>query len=109
MVPGTLSIWRNAVGDSKWQWMNDEPGQKANATAISPSDPMQITSLAVYASQLKHRWTEYAEDNNGTLRQTSYVDLANIIRAGNTVTVLNFKIGIPTCGWARQTSATDPS
>lgn len=60
-------------------------------TAISPSNPLQITSLTAYASQVKHKWTKYAEDNNGTLRQTSYVDLANIIRAGNTATVLNLQ------------------
>lgn len=91
MLPGTFSIWNNAAGESKWRWMNDEPDQKAKATAISPSDPMQITSLTAYASQVKHQWTKYAEDNNGVLSQISYVDLANIIRAGDTATVLNLQ------------------
>ena len=91
MLPGTFSIWSNAAGESKWKWMNDEPEQKAKATAISPSNPLQIKSLTVYASQVKHRWTKYAEDNNGALHQISYIDLANIIRAGNTATVLNLQ------------------
>jgi len=45
---------------------NDEPEQKAKATAISPSNPLQIKSLTAYASQVKHQWTKYAEDNNAT-------------------------------------------
>jgi surface-adhesin protein E len=68
------------------------PGEpKAKATAISPSNPLQIKSLTAYASQVKHQWTKYAEDNNGTLRQISYADLASVIRAGNTATVLNLQ------------------
>jgi hypothetical protein len=91
MLPGTFSIWSNAAGEPKWQWMNDEPEQKAKTTAISPSNPLQITSLTAYASQVKHKWTKYAEDNNGTLHQTSYVDLASVIRASNTATALNLQ------------------
>jgi hypothetical protein len=91
VLPGTFSIWSNAAGEPKWQWMNDEPDQKAKATAISPSDPMQITSLAAYASQIKHKWAKYAEENNGTFRQTSYVDLGNVIRVGSTATVLSLQ------------------
>jgi hypothetical protein len=91
MLPGTFSIWKNAAGESKWRWMNDEPEPKAKATAISPSNPLQIKSLTAYASQVKHQWTKYAEDNNGTLRQISYVDLASVIRTGNTATVLNLQ------------------
>jgi hypothetical protein len=60
-------------------------------TAKLPSDPFQITSLTAYASQLKHKWTKYSEDNNGTLRKTAYVDVTNIIRAGDTVAVLNLQ------------------
>jgi hypothetical protein len=71
--------------------MNDEPERRAKATAILPRNPLQITSLTAYASQVKHQWTQYAEDNNGVLRQISYVDLANVIRAGETATVLNLQ------------------
>lgn len=91
MLPGTFSIWNNAADESKWRWMNDKPEQKAKATAILPSNPLQITSLTAYASQVKHQWTKYTEENNGALRQTSYVDLANVIRVGNTATVLNLQ------------------
>jgi hypothetical protein len=91
MLPGTFSIWNNAAGDSKWRWMNDEPERRAKTTTILPSNPLQIASLTAYASQVKHQWTKYAEDNNGVLRKIFYVDLANIIRAGDTATVLNLQ------------------
>ena len=65
--------------------------------AHASSTALQIKSLTAYASQVKHQWTKYAEDNNGTLRQTSYVDLANIIRADNTATVLNLQDWNPLC------------
>jgi surface-adhesin protein E len=83
--------WASLLGFSFGTILAAHAASTDKVTAISSSNPLQITSLTAYASQVKHQWTKYAEDNNGTLRQTSYVDLANVIRAGSTATVLNLQ------------------
>jgi hypothetical protein len=47
----------------------------------------QITSLSDYAKHIKHRWVKYGEERN----QTSYIDLASIIRTGDTLTALDMQ------------------
>ena len=87
----SVRCWASALGFSFGTILAAHAASTDAVTAISPGNPLQITSLTAYASQLKHKWTKYAEGNKGTLRQASYVDLANIIRAGDTATVLNLQ------------------
>jgi uncharacterized protein len=64
---------------------NDEATEYANQT------PTQITSLSDFTKRIKHRWVKYGEDGN----QTSYIDLASIIRVDGTLTVLNLQDWTP--------------
>jgi hypothetical protein len=52
---------------------------------------LNIISLSDYARRVKHQWVKYAEERQGSMLQTSYVDLASIIRMGNMVTVLDLQ------------------
>src|ERR1700692_1488739 len=78
--------WVSALGVSFGTILAAHAASADALTAKLPGDPLQITSLTTYASQLKHKWTKYSEDNKVGLRKTAYVDLANIIRVGNTAT-----------------------
>src|ERR1700733_15203842 len=53
----------------------------------APTAWTQIPSLSDYAHHIEHRWVKYAEDKS----QTSYIDLASIIREGATLTVLDLE------------------
>ena len=59
--------------------------------AVLSTKPVEITSLTAYANQIKHQWAQYAQEKKGSMLQTSYVDLASIIRTGDTVSVLDLQ------------------
>jgi len=83
--------WAAALAVSLGTILAAHAGSADAVTARLPSDPLQITSLTAYATQAKHKWTKYSEDNKGGLRKTAYVDLANVLRVGNTATVLDLQ------------------
>jgi uncharacterized protein YecT (DUF1311 family) len=65
----------------------------ATAREVTPTSPALTNSsqtpasLSDYAKHIKHRWVKYAEDGN----QTSYIDLASVVRTGDTLTVLDMQ------------------
>jgi uncharacterized protein YecT (DUF1311 family) len=62
------------------------PSSLAAPTGV-PKSWTQIISLTGYAKQIRHRWVKYGAEGN----QTSYIDLASIIREGDTVGVLDMQ------------------
>jgi len=59
-----------------------------SSSTLGTSEPWtQITSLSDYAKHIKHQWMKYGEYRGGT----SYIDLASVIRTGDTLTVLDMQ------------------
>jgi hypothetical protein len=62
--------------------------RSVDATVKDRQEPWtHISSLSDYAKHIKHQWLKYADDG----KQTSYIDLASIIRSGETLTVLDMQ------------------
>jgi hypothetical protein len=78
------------IDGKMYQRCEAQPFQ-SNVAADSWTKPTPISSLSDYANHVKHRWVKYAEENTGAMYQTSYIDLASIIRTGDTLTVLDLQ------------------
>jgi uncharacterized protein YecT (DUF1311 family) len=74
-----------------------DPVLQAKCKALQDAGPdvqeswTKITSLYDYANHIKHQWVKYGEGQRAGRHDTSYIDLASIVRTGDTLTVLDLQ------------------